>query len=86
MQCGAPPAYAGHGAKLDTRIAELEAKLDTRTGDLEARIREMRSALEAAWDRRLHQAESRLVRWTFAFWAPTMLAADSLTIGVLLKS
>ena len=62
-------------AKLEQRAAELEARIDTRAAEL-----------EAALERRIGQAESRLIRWTFAFWAPTMLAVVSLTIGVLLKS
>ena len=41
--------------------------------------------LEALVERRIGQAESRLIRWTFAFWAPTALAMVSLMIAVLLK-
>lgn len=41
--------------------------------------------LEALVERRIGQAEGRLIRWTFAFWAPTALAMLSLMIAVLLK-
>ena len=36
-------------------------------------------------ERRIGQAESRLIRWSFGFWATTMLAVVGLLIGVILK-
>ncbi|GBD32935.1 hypothetical protein HRbin33_01911 [bacterium HR33] len=66
--------FARFEAKLEGRIAQLEAKLDQRLAQLDAKIDQRAAALEA-----------RLIRWTFPFWAPTMLALVGLMIGVLLR-
>jgi hypothetical protein len=58
----------------ELNFARFDAKLDQRVAQF-----------EGALERRIGQAESRLIRWTFALWAPTMLAVVGLMIGVLVK-
>ena len=68
-------AYRGELRELNEHnFARFDAKLDQRTAEL-----------AKALEQRIGQAESRLIRWTFTFWAPTMLAMVSLMIAVLLK-
>ncbi len=88
--------FARFEAKLEQRIAQLEAKIDQRIAHLEAKTEQRIAQLETKTDQRLAELEAkieqraaaleaRLIRWTFAFWAPTMLAMVGLMIGVLLK-
>lgn len=81
--------FSRFDAKLEQRAAQLDAKIDQRVAQLEARIEqrvgELQGAFEAALERRIGQAESRLIRWTFAFWAPTMLAFVGLVIALMVK-
>ena len=67
--------YRGELLELnDNNVARFEARLDQRAAEL-----------AKAFEQRIGQAESRLIRWTFAFWAPTMLAVVSLIVGILVK-
>lgn len=66
--------FARFDDKLERRASEIEAKIDQRTAELAKLV-----------EQRIGQAESRLIRWTFTFWAPTALAMVSLMIAVMLK-
>jgi secreted Zn-dependent insulinase-like peptidase len=79
-------------AKIDQRAAQLEAKIDQRVVQLEQRVTALDAKLDQrtaeihkALESRIGQAEARLIRWTFAFWAPTMLGVVGLMIGVIVK-
>ncbi len=41
---------------------------------------------DAKLDQRLAELKADLVKWMFAFWAPTALAVTGLLIGFLLRS
>ena len=51
--------------KLEQRLAQFDAKL---------------VALDAKLDQRLAELKSDLVKWMFAFWAPTALAVVALLL------
>jgi tetrahydromethanopterin S-methyltransferase subunit G len=68
-------------ARIDTKVAELEARIDTKVAELEARIDTKAAELEA----RIGEAERRLIRWLFAFWAPTMLSVVAMLVTVLIR-
>jgi CRP-like cAMP-binding protein len=60
--------FARFDAKLEQRFAQFEAKLEQRIGNIE---------------RGTAQLETRLIRWMFAFWAPTALATVGTALGVV---
>ncbi len=64
--------FARFDAKLEQGVAQLDAKIDQR-------VAELRGDLKAG----LAQLEARLIRWTFAFWAPTALATIGTAVGVI---
>jgi tetrahydromethanopterin S-methyltransferase subunit G len=68
-------------ARIDTKVAELETRIDTKVAELEARIDTKAAELEA----RIGEAERRLIRWLFAFWAPTMLSVVAMLVTVLIR-
>lgn len=74
--------WAGPAAGRGTRLNQVDATYRSELGELNEHNF---AKFEAALERRIGQAESRLVRWTFALWAPTALAMVSLMIAVLLK-
>jgi hypothetical protein len=61
--------FARFDAKLEQRLAELNAKWDGHWTRLDAKI-----------DRCLAQLKADLVKWMFAFWAPTALAVVALLL------
>ncbi len=73
--------FARFDAKLEQRLAELDAKWSQRWTELDAEWSQRWTQLDAKLDRRLAELKTDLVRWMFAFWAPTALA----TVALLLK-
>ena len=64
--------FARFDAKLEQRLTELDAKWTTRWTELDAKL-----------EQRLAQVKSDLVKWMFAFWAPTALATVGTALGVV---
>jgi hypothetical protein len=69
-------------AKLEQRMGALEAKLEQRTGALEVKLEQRMAAVEAQLEIRLAETKSDLIKWMFAFLAPTFLIVLGLGIGV----
>ena len=61
--------FARFDAKLEQRLAEQDAKW-------ERRIAELRTELASG----LADVKSGLIKWMFAFWAPTALAVAGLLL------
>lgn len=57
--------FARFDAKLDQRIAELDAKFERLRGEFK---------------RDLSDVKVELIKWMFAFWAPTALAVVALLL------
>jgi len=77
-------------AKWGTRWTELDAKLEQRIAELRTETTALRKDLESGFARaearveqRLAQVKSDLVKWMFAFWAPTALATVGTALGVV---
>jgi len=70
-------------AKLEQRIAELRAELRTETAALRKDIESAFARAEARVEQRLAQVKSDLVKWMFAFWAPTALATVGTALAVV---
>ena len=64
--------FARFDAKLEQRLAELDAKWGGRW-----------AALDAKLDQRMAELRADLVKWMFAFWAPTALATIGTALGVV---
>jgi len=62
--------FARFDAKLEQRLAQLDAKWTGRWTELEAKL-----------DRSLAQLKADLLKWMFAFWAPTALATTTAATG-----
>src|SRR5207248_915213 len=52
--------FARFDAKLEQRLAELDAKWGTRWTQLDAKL-----------EQRLGEVKADLIKWMFVFWAPT---------------
>ncbi len=61
-------------AKLEQRLAELDARWVARFGTADGRF----VGFDAKLEQRLAELKSDLVKWMFAFWAPTALAVVAL--------
>ena len=59
--------FARFDAKLEQRLAELEAKLDMKW-------KQRMSHFEVRMQKEFAALRTDMVRWTFAFWTGTMLA------------
>ena len=64
--------FARSDAKLEQRLAELDAKWERRIAEL--RIDTVRE---------IGEVKSGLIKWMFAFWAPTALAVIGTGAGVI---
>ncbi|HYL57020.1 MAG TPA: hypothetical protein VEU73_15725 [Gemmatimonadales bacterium] len=71
--------FARFDAKLEQRIAELRAETTALRKDLESGF----ARAEARVEQRLAQVKSDLVKWMFAFWAPTALATVGTALGMI---
>ena len=72
-------------AKLERRLAELDAKWSTRWTELDARWVGRWTTLDAKLDRSLAQMRADLIKWMFAFWAPTTLAIIGMGITLVVR-
>jgi len=61
--------FSRFDAKLEQRLAELDSKWGGRWTQLDAKL-----------EQRLAEVKSDLVKWMFAFWAPTALGVVSLLL------
>jgi len=75
--------FAGFDAKLEQRIAELRAELREEINGLRKDTESGFARSDARLEQRLAQVKSDLVKWMFAFWAPTALAVIGTGIGVI---
>jgi len=76
--------------KLGEEIAnELVDWLNAVDATYRADLRQLNQAnfarFDAKLDQRLAELKADLVKWMFAFWAPTALAVTGLLIGFLLR-
>lgn len=60
--------FARFDAKLEQRLAQSDTRWERRIAELRVEI---------------HSARADLVKWMFAFWAPTALAVIGTGIGVI---
>lgn len=65
--------FARFDAKLEQRLVTLRADLDTKWTERWA-------SLDAKLDRQLERQKSEIIKWMFAFWAPTALGVVSLLL------
>lgn len=63
-------------AKLEQRMTRLEAKLEQRVLGLETKLEQLRGEFR----RDLGDVKADLIKWMFAFWAPTALAVVALLL------
>ena len=75
--------FAGFDAKLEQRIAELRAELREEINGLRKDTESGFARSDARLEQRLAQVKSDLVKWMFAFRAPTALAVIGTGIGVI---
>ena len=68
--------FARFDAKLEQRIAELRSDLETGLVRADARLEQRVAELR----KELAELKSDLVRWMFAFWAPTVLGIVALLL------
>ncbi len=73
--------FSRFDAKLEQRLAELNAKWDTRfaalEGKLEQRVAELRTELahlEKRLETKIGQMGAGLIKWSFVFWATAIAA------------
>jgi hypothetical protein len=71
--------FARFDAKLEQRIAALDARFDIADAKVDRRIAELREGLTA----HLAAFETRLVRWMFTLWTTTMVTLAGLLFAVL---
>ena len=71
--------FAIFDARLEQRIAGVDARIDGLEAKMDQRFAEVREGLTS----HLGAFESRITRWMFTFWTSTMLALAGLLIAVL---
>jgi hypothetical protein len=70
--------FARFDAKLEQRLTDLDAKWLVRWGQLEAKLDAKVAGLALRTD--LAEIKADLLKWMFAFWAPTALAVVALLL------
>ena len=85
--------FSRFDAKLEQRLAELDAKWGSRWTQLDAKLEQRLAELDARWETRFSALRSELaqqladvkagVKWMLVFWAPTALAVIGTGAGVL---
>jgi hypothetical protein len=70
-------------AKLEQRTAELRAELRVEISGLRKDLQSGVAHFDAKLEQRLAQVKSDLVKWMFAFWAPTALGVLGTGAGVI---
>jgi hypothetical protein len=66
--------FSRFDAKLEQRAAQLDAKIDQRAAQLDAKIDQRAAELRTE----IVTVKADVIRWMFAFWAPTLLAVIGL--------
>ncbi len=67
----------------ETNFARFDAKLEQRLAQFDAAWTVRWAALDAKLDRRLAETKSEIIKWMFAFWAPTALTTLGTAAGVI---
>ena len=75
--------FARFDAKLEQRLAELDAKWGTRWTALDTKLEQRMSELKGEFSTELHKARADILKWMFGFWAPTALGVVGTGLGVL---
>lgn len=71
--------FARFDAKLEQRLAAIDARFAVADANVDRRIADLREGLT----RQLAAFESRIVRWMFTLWTTTMVALAGLFLAVL---
>ncbi|MBI4499946.1 MAG: hypothetical protein HY700_02175 [Gemmatimonadetes bacterium] len=84
--------FAESDAKWEHRMAESDAKWERRMvefgaklGSLDAKLDAKVEALSESVDKRLAEAEGRLLRWMAGLLIPTLLGVVGIAVGVFLR-
>ena len=64
-------SFARFDTKLEQRLAELDAKWGGHWTRLDAKLEQRLAELRTEIARELADVKSGLIKWMFAFWAPT---------------
>ena len=72
--------FSRFDAKLEQRLAESDAGWERRLAELDGKWGGRWTQLDARLEQRLAEVKSDLVKWMFAFWAPTALGVVSLLL------
>jgi len=72
--------FARFDAKLEQRLAQSDAKLEQRLAQFEAAWTVRWAALDVKIDQRLAETKSEIIKWMFAFGAPTALGVVALLL------
>jgi DNA anti-recombination protein RmuC len=79
--------FARFDAKLEQRVAQLDAKIEvvlsTLDAKLEQRIAELRAELRTELHTGLATLETKLIRWMFVFWAGSTLTILGTMLALL---
>ena len=86
--------FARFDAKLEQRIAQLDAKWVERWTTLDAKLEQRIAQLDAKWverwtkldaklEQRLAELKADIVKWMFGFWAPTAVGIVATAAGVV---
>src|SRR6184192_3754706 len=68
--------FARFDAKLEQRLAELDAKWGSRWSQFDTNLEQLGSSLRVE----IHAARADMVKWMFVFWAPTAIAVIDLLL------
>ena len=72
--------FARFDAKLEQRLAELDAKWGSRWSQLDTKLEQRLAELGSSLRVEIHAARADVVKWMFVFWAPTAIAVIDLLL------
>jgi len=72
--------FARFDAKLEQRLAELDAKWGSRWSQLDTKLEQRLAELGSSLRVEIHAARADMVKWMFVFWAPTAIAVIDLLL------
>ena len=75
--------FARFDAKMEQRIAGVEARLDARIDGLATRMSTLSAELREEIVSRIAASESRMIRWMVTLWSSSILATSGLMVAVL---
>ena len=75
--------FARFDAKLEQRVAELNAKIETVRAELRAEMQAGFSRLESLMNQRMAELETRLTRRMFNFWIAQAATTAALVFAVV---